>query len=122
MRHTFTRAILKFLRAEASAQRERSHAPTVLLRLADRELQLRPETLQLLTAPAIPAEHGFYDECMKGEMQFSLGFCKPGPTSPFGHPGIVRAPWRWGVLRFRRPRSRCWLRLCDKSYGYRAAF
>jgi len=42
-----------------------------------RELGLRRETLDLLAAPAIPATRGFYDECMKGEVQFSLGFMKP---------------------------------------------
>ena len=29
------------------------------------ELGLRPETLDLLAAPAIPPARGFYDECMK---------------------------------------------------------
>src|SRR6185503_3850871 len=48
-----------------------------------RELQLSMETLQLLMAPAIPSEHGFFDECVKGEMRFSLGFAKPSPTAPF---------------------------------------
>ncbi len=57
-----------------------------------RELQLRPETLQLLKAPAIPAERGFYDECLKCETRFSLGFGKPDQNSTFhpesfGHPG-----------------------------------
>jgi hypothetical protein len=57
-----------------------------------RELQLRPETLQALIAPAVPAESGFYDECVKGEMRYSLGFFKPGPTLPFGQPGSFVAP------------------------------
>jgi CubicO group peptidase (beta-lactamase class C family) len=69
------------------------------------DLQLRPETLQLLTAPAIPAEHGFYDECMKGEMRFSLGFCKPGPTSPFGHPGSFGHPGAGGSFGFADPEA-----------------
>ena len=38
-----------------------------------RELELRSETLQLLMAPAIPSEHGFYDECMKGEIAVLAG-------------------------------------------------
>jgi hypothetical protein len=66
------------------------------------EPRLLPETLQLLMAPAIPAERGFYDECMKVEIQFSLGFCKPGPTSPFGHPGSFGRPGAVGSRRFRR--------------------
>jgi hypothetical protein len=41
------------------------------------ELRLRPETLALLAAPAIPPTHGFKDECVHGEVRFSLGFMKP---------------------------------------------
>jgi CubicO group peptidase (beta-lactamase class C family) len=69
------------------------------------ELQLRPETLQLLKAPAIPAERGFYDECMKAEIQFSLGFCKPSPTSPFGHPGSFGHPGAGGSFGFADPEA-----------------
>jgi len=68
-----------------------------------KELQLRPETLRLLMAPAIPAEHGFYDECMKAEMQFSLGFCKLGSTAPFGHPGLFGHPGAGGSFAFADP-------------------
>src|SRR4029078_4802388 len=46
------------------------------------ELGLRQETLDLLAAPAIPPTHGFHDECMKGDLRFSLGFMKPGPAWP----------------------------------------
>ena len=58
-----------------------------------KELGLRPETLAQLAAPALPCESGFYDECMKGEARFSLGFMKPCDAWPFhndlayGHPG-----------------------------------
>jgi len=47
-----------------------------------RELKLRPETLQALSAPAIPSLHGFHDECLMGELPFSLGFMKPSPLFP----------------------------------------
>ena len=70
-----------------------------------RELRLRPDTLQLLMAPAIPAERGFFDECMKGEMQFSLGFCKPGPTSPFGHSGSFGHPGAGGSFGYADPQA-----------------
>jgi CubicO group peptidase (beta-lactamase class C family) len=69
------------------------------------ELPLRPETLQLLMAPAIPPERGFYDECMKGEIRFSLGFAKPGPTSPFGHPGSFGHPGAGGSFAFADPEA-----------------
>jgi CubicO group peptidase (beta-lactamase class C family) len=49
-----------------------------------RELALRHETLELLAAPAIPSAHGFFDECLKGEVQFSLGFAKPCENWRFG--------------------------------------
>jgi CubicO group peptidase (beta-lactamase class C family) len=69
------------------------------------ELQLRAETLQLLTAPAIPSERGFYDDCVKGEMRFSLGFAKPGPSGPFGHPGSFGHPGAGGSFGFADPEA-----------------
>jgi CubicO group peptidase (beta-lactamase class C family) len=71
-----------------------------------RELQLRKETLEALTASAVPAASGFYDECMKGEMRYSLGFFKPGPTLPFGHPGSFGAPGAGGSFGFADPQAR----------------
>jgi CubicO group peptidase (beta-lactamase class C family) len=70
-----------------------------------KELQLRPETLQLLMAPAVPPERGFYDECVKGEMQFSLSFSKPSPSSPFGHPCSFGHPGAGGSFGFADPQA-----------------
>lgn len=70
-----------------------------------RELQLRPETLQVLSAPAIPATHGFYDECVLGEVQFSLGFMKPSPVWPFGSEGSFGSPGSGGSLGFADPKA-----------------
>jgi CubicO group peptidase (beta-lactamase class C family) len=70
-----------------------------------RELGLRPETLQALTAPAIPSAHGFYDEGVKGEVEFSLGFMKTCPGWPFGHAGAFGAPGAGGSLGFADPRT-----------------
>lgn len=70
-----------------------------------RELQLRQETLQALAAPAVPPLHGFYDECMKGEVQFSLGFMKPSPNWPFGHPGAFGSPGAGGSLGYADPQT-----------------
>src|SRR4029450_9812096 len=53
-----------------------AHAYSVFA-TSGRELGLRQETLDLLAAPAIPPTRGFRDECLKGEVQFSLGFMKP---------------------------------------------
>ena len=66
-------------------------------------LELRPETLQLLMAPAIAPERGFFDECVKGEMHFSLGFAKPSPAAPFGHPGSFGHPGAGGSFGFADP-------------------
>ncbi len=68
-----------------------------------RELGLRQATLDLLAAPAIPAARGFYDECLKGEVQFSLGFMKPSPAWPFGGASSFGSPGSGGSLGFADP-------------------
>jgi CubicO group peptidase (beta-lactamase class C family) len=70
-----------------------------------RELGLRPATLQALAAPAIPAAHGFYDECLFGEVRFSLGFMKPSPSLPFGNDGSFGAPGSGGSFGFADPKA-----------------
>lgn len=69
-----------------------------------RELGLRPETLRLLAAPAIPPKFGFHDECMRSDnIQFSLGFMKPSPQWPFGSSSSFGAPGSGGSLGFADP-------------------
>jgi CubicO group peptidase (beta-lactamase class C family) len=68
-----------------------------------RELALRRETLDLLAAPAIPPMHGFHDECLKGDVQFSLGFMKPSPAWPFGSVRAFGSPGAGGALGFGDP-------------------
>lgn len=75
------------------------------------ELGLHPETLELLAAPAIPPTHGFFDECMKGEAQFSLGFMKPSRAIPFGGPRSFGAPGAGGSFGFADPDA-------GVGYGY----
>jgi CubicO group peptidase (beta-lactamase class C family) len=70
-----------------------------------RELGLRSDTLQVLRAAAVPSVHGFYDECVKGEMQYALGFFKPGPTMPFGHDGSFGAPGAGGAMGYADPHA-----------------
>ena len=70
-----------------------------------RELKLRAETLEALKAPAIPPAFGFYDEIMKGEIQFSLGYCKPGPSAPFGHATSFGHPGAGGSFAFADPET-----------------
>ena len=76
-----------------------------------RELELRQQTLDLLAAPAVPPTRGFYDECLKGEVQFSLGFMKPCDNWRFGGPRSFGSPGTGGALGFADPD-------CGIGYGY----
>ncbi len=67
------------------------------------ELGLRQATLDLLAAPAVPPAHGFRDECLKGEVQFSLGFMKPCGAWPFGSAQSFGSPGSGGSLGFADP-------------------
>jgi len=67
------------------------------------ELGLRQQTLDLLAAPAIPPTRGFRDECLHGEVQFSLGFMKPSPLWPFGSASSFGSPGAGGSLGFADP-------------------
>jgi CubicO group peptidase (beta-lactamase class C family) len=69
------------------------------------ELGLRPETLRALSAPARPSVHGFFDECLKGDVRFSLGFMKPSSSWPFGGASSFGAPGSGGALGFADPEA-----------------
>lgn len=72
-----------------------------------RELGLRPETLRLLAAPAVPPKLGFHDECMRSDnIQFSLGFMKPSTEWAFGSDSSFGAPGSGGSLGFADPVAR----------------
>jgi CubicO group peptidase (beta-lactamase class C family) len=68
-----------------------------------RELGLGQETLDLLAAPAVSPKHGFYDECLKGELEFALGFMKPSANWPFGSSSSFGSPGAGGSLGFAEP-------------------
>lgn len=70
-----------------------------------RELGLKPETLHELSVPAVPASHGFYDECMLGEVRFSLGFMRPSPVWPLGSESSFGSPGAGGSLGFADPQN-----------------
>jgi CubicO group peptidase (beta-lactamase class C family) len=74
-------------------------------------LGLQRKTLDVLAAPAIPPAHGFHDECLKGEVQFSLGFMKPSAAWPFGSPRSFGSPGAGGSLGFADPAT-------GVGYGY----
>jgi CubicO group peptidase (beta-lactamase class C family) len=69
------------------------------------ELHLSRATLEALSAPAIPAAHGFHDECLKGELRYLLGFMKPSPVWPFGYEGSFGAPGTGGALGLADPKA-----------------
>jgi CubicO group peptidase (beta-lactamase class C family) len=66
-------------------------------------LHLRPETLDALAAPARPGAHGFYDEFMKADAQFSLGFMKSNPGWRFGSAAAYGSPGAGGSLGYADP-------------------
>jgi CubicO group peptidase (beta-lactamase class C family) len=70
------------------------------------ELGLRDETLGELIAPAIPSATGFYDEALKGEIEFSLGFMKTCSNWRFGHTGAFGSPGAGGSLAYADPLTR----------------
>jgi CubicO group peptidase (beta-lactamase class C family) len=62
-------------------------------------------------APATPSRHGFFDECSRGPIQFSLGFMKPSASFPFGHVGAFGFPGAGGSMGFADPEA-------GIGYGY----
>lgn len=74
-------------------------------------LDLRPQTLEALEAPATPARLGYYDECFRGPSKFSLGFMKPSDFIAFGSEAAFGAPGAGGSMGFADPASRL-------GYGY----
>jgi CubicO group peptidase (beta-lactamase class C family) len=76
-----------------------------------RELGLRSETLAALAAPAIPSQHGFYDECLRATVRFSLGFMQPNETIDFAHAGAFGAPGAGGAMGYADPAA-------GIGYGY----
>lgn len=74
-------------------------------------LGVREDTLKQLMAPAVPPLRGFYDECLKVEVPFSLGFMKPGSKNPYSHMSAFGAPGAGGSMGFADPLARV-------GYGY----
>ena len=81
----------------------RRRQPVSALRDVSPDPALFRQTLDMLAAPAIPPTCGFYDECLKGEVQFSLGFMKPSPVWRFGSPSSFGSPGAGGAMGFADP-------------------
>ncbi len=75
------------------------------------DLDLEPETIAALIAPAIPPRRGWYDECLHGPAEFALGFMKPSQGFRFGHEGAFGAPGAGGSLGYADP-------ALEIGYGY----
>lgn len=75
------------------------------------ELGLHANTLAALEAAAVIPTRGSYDEVVKGNMQYSLGFMKPVSEFSFGHAGAYGAPGAGGSLGYADPKI-------GLGYGY----
>ena len=69
-----------------------------------KELGLCADTLRELMAPATPSTHGFFDEALRGEMHYSLGFMQPSETWKFGNEGAFGTPGAGGSLGYADPK------------------
>jgi CubicO group peptidase (beta-lactamase class C family) len=56
-------------------------------------------------APAVRPARGFRDACLRLEVQFSLGFMKPGPKNPFSDPSAFGNPGTGGSIGFADPHA-----------------
>ena len=103
-RHVYARDLEVPAGGGVGTARAIAHAYSVFA-TGGKELGLRAETFRELTAPAAPPTRGFYDEVMKGEVQFSLGFMKSSPSWPFGSAGSFGHPGAGGSLGFADPQG-----------------
>jgi CubicO group peptidase (beta-lactamase class C family) len=104
-RHVYARSFEVPSGGAVGTARAIAHAYSVFA-TGGQQLGLRPETLDLLAAPAIPPARGFYDECMKCDgIQFSLGFMKSTPALPFGSARSFGAPGAGGAFGFADPET-----------------
>ena len=76
-----------------------------------KELGLREETLRQLMAPSVAPAHGFHDDILNMDVRFSLGFLKPSPAHPFGHPSSFGNAGAGGSFGFADPAA-------TVGYGY----
>lgn len=67
------------------------------------ELGLKLETLAALKTPAAPPSDGFFDEVLRDEAHYSLGFMKPFDGFSFGRPSAFGAPGAGGSLGYADP-------------------
>lgn len=66
-------------------------------------LGIKPETLAALSEPARPPSDGQFDEVLRGETTFSLGYCKPWPGFEFGSEKAYGTMGAGGSFGFAEP-------------------
>lgn len=69
------------------------------------ELGLSAKTMAALKAPPRPSANGFYDDGIRDEVRFSLGFMRSSPNWPVGSPSAFGAPGAGGSLAFADPET-----------------
>lgn len=67
------------------------------------ELGLSSQTLAALMESAVPPERGHFDEVLRADAQYSLGFMKPFEDFSFGHTGAYGTPGAGGSLGYADP-------------------
>jgi CubicO group peptidase (beta-lactamase class C family) len=67
------------------------------------ELGLTAQTLAELRAPARVPTHGFFDEVLRGDAKYALGFMKPIEAFSFGRPDAFGTPGAGGSLGYADP-------------------
>jgi hypothetical protein len=81
-----------------------------------KELGLRPETLELLCAPAVPSTHGFFYECLKGGTILAW-LHETEPNDPIRWSSRFRLTSCRRLEGFRRSGDSSGLRIRDKQNG-----
>ena len=106
-----TRAIWRCQPAAASARRAALRTRTASSRLADANSGCEKRRWTCWPRRRFLRLRGFYDECLKGEVQFSLGFMKPCENWRFGGARSFGSPGTGGALGFADPDA-------EIGYGY----
>ena len=76
-----------------------------------KKLGIREETLHELMAPPIIPTKGMFDQVLKMDSVYSLGFIKPLSQDPFGSPSAFGMPGTGGSFGFADPKY-------EIGYGY----
>jgi CubicO group peptidase (beta-lactamase class C family) len=102
--HIYTREIEVPSHGGVGTARAIAHAYSVFA-TGGQELGLCGETLEKLMAPAVPPLRGFYDQFLKFEAPFSLGFQKPCPLFPYSQPSAFGHPGSGGSFGWADPKT-----------------